>query len=231
MTESKEAAGKVASRVFKNEVSQNPGLVLFPGGRSPILFYRELAHDMVNWNSISIMATDDRVVPLDNIYSNTGMIQRELFDRISTSSKPKLIKGFPENGLNTLDALVEMNWKLKNDFPKIAFLGMGRDGHTAGIFGEYNTEEYCYNFKNSYDPFGRVTLSMNVFLKIPRLIFLIFGEEKKEMLSKVLSMQSLENYTPMEFLIKNAQGTKTIICNLQSAPEDFPIGNTEVMLL
>ena len=72
---------------------------------------------------------------------------------------------------------------------------------------------------------------MNVFLKIPRLIFLIFGEEKKEMLSKVLSMQSLENYTPMEFLIKNAQGTKTIICNLQSAPEDFPIGNTEVMLL
>ena len=138
VTESKEAAGKVASRVFKNEVFQNPGLVLFPGGKSPIPFYKELAHNMMNWNNISIMATDDRVVPLDNIYSNTGMIQRELFGRISTSSKPQLIKIFPENGLNTRDALVDIKWKLKNDFPKIAFLGMGSDGHTAGIFGEYN---------------------------------------------------------------------------------------------
>ena len=167
---------------------------------------------------------------MDNIYSNTGMIQRELFDRISTSSKPKLIKGFPENGLNTLDALVEMNWKLKNDFPKIAFLGMGSDGHTAGIFGEYNTEKYCYDFQNPSDPFGRVTVSMNVFLKIPRLIFLIFGKEKREMLSKVLSKQSMENYTSTEFLIRNGQGKKTIICNLQAAPDGFQIGNTEVIL-
>ena len=99
MTESKEAAGKAASRLFKSEVSQNPGLVLLPGGRSPISFYKELAGDMLNWNEISIMATDDRVVPLDNVHSNTGMIQREFIDQINQSSKPQLIKIFPENEL------------------------------------------------------------------------------------------------------------------------------------
>jgi len=230
VTESKEAAGKAASRLFKSEVSQNPGLVLFPGGRSPISFYKELAGDMLNWNEISIMATDDRVVPLDNVHSNTGMIQREFIDQINQSSKPQLIKTFPENELNTRDALAAIKQRLINNVPRIAVLGMGSDGHTAGIFSENNMEQYCYHFKQSYDPFERVTISMDIFLKIPRLIFLIFGKEKKEMLSKVLSAQSMEDNTPTIFLLKNGKGTKTIICDTQAAPDGFPIGETEVIV-
>ena len=71
---------------------------------------------------------------------------------------------------------------------------------------------------------------MDIFLKIPRLIFLIFGKEKKEMLSKVLSAQSMEDNPPTIFLLKNGKGTKTIICDTKSAPDGFPIGETEVIV-
>ncbi|MBT6391709.1 MAG: hypothetical protein HOJ69_10785, partial [Candidatus Marinimicrobia bacterium] len=118
----------MASRLFINKVSQAPGLVLLPGGKSPIPFYRELAKDMLNWDNISIMPTDDRVVPLNNIYSNTGMIQRELFGRISANSSPKLIKVFPENDKDIDNSLFEIKQIFKRNLPNIAILGMGSDG-------------------------------------------------------------------------------------------------------
>jgi len=66
----------VASSILEHEIAQNIGLLLLPGGTSPMPFYKELARNIVDWNNISIMATDDRVASLDNAYSNTGMIQK-----------------------------------------------------------------------------------------------------------------------------------------------------------
>jgi len=230
VTESQEAAGKAASRLFINKVSQAPGLVLLPGGKSPIPFYRELANDMLNWDNISIMPTDDRVVPLNNIYSNTGMIQRELFGRISTNSSPQLIKVFPENDKDIDNSLFEIKEIFKRNLPNIAFLGMGSDGHTAGIFGEGQRDEYVYYFQNKEDNFKRITISMRVLMKIPNLVFLIMGKEKRGMLTKVISNWDSKNYTPIGYLLRNGIGLKSIICDIQAAPKGFTIGETELVL-
>ena len=54
-----------------------------PGEGSPQTFFEILSHqEKMNWDDIYIMATDERIVPINSVRSNTGMIQRELIERI-----------------------------------------------------------------------------------------------------------------------------------------------------
>ena len=169
----------MASRIFQEITVKRPASVLFPGGQSPLIFYAKLILSTIEWNGISIMATDERIVPMSSSDSNTGMIKRELVDKIKRNQKPELITSFPEYKNNIENALNKISNTLKNKLPDVAFLGMGSDGHTAGIFSVNSKEEYCYCFKNSYEPYQRITVSMNVLINIPHLIFFITGIKKK----------------------------------------------------
>ena len=179
----------------------------------------------MEWNGISIMATDERIVPMSSSDSNTGMIKRELVDRIKRNQKPELITPFPEYNDNIENALNEISNTLKNKLPDAAFLGMGSDGHTAGIFNVNTKEKYCYCIKNSYEPYQRITVSMNVLMNIPHVIFFITGIKKK-MLTQVLSIGEKTYSTPTSFLLLNGYGQKTIICDEKSAPSGYPPGET-----
>ena len=175
----------MASRIFQKITVKRPASVLFPGGQSPLAFYSKLKLSTIEWDGISIMATDERIIPMSSSDSNT----------------------------------------LKNKLPDVAFLGMGSDGHTAGIFSVNSKEEYCYCFKNSYEPYQRITVSMNVLINIPHLIFFITGIKKK-MLTQVLSKSNETDSTPISFLLLNGCGQKTIICDKQSAPSGYSPGET-----
>ena len=215
----------MASRIFQEITVKRPASVLFPGGQSPLIFYAKLILSTIEWNGISIMASDERIVPMSSSDSNTGMIKRELVDKIKRNQKPELITSFPEYKNNIENALNKISNTLKNKLPDVAFLGMGSDGHTAGIFSVNSKEEYCYCFKNSYEPYQRITVSMNVLINIPHLIFFITGIKKK-MLTQVLSKSNETDSTPISFLLLNGCGQKTIICDKQSAPSGYSPGET-----
>ena len=86
----------MASRIFQKITVKRPASVLFPGGQSPLAFYFKLKLSTIEWDGISIMAADERIVPMSSSDSNTGMIKRELVDRIKCNQKPELITPFPE---------------------------------------------------------------------------------------------------------------------------------------
>ena len=216
----------MASRIFQELTVKRPASVLLPGGRSPLSFYAKLMRSEMDWRGISIMATDERIVPICSSDSNTGMIKRELVDKIKRNQKPELITPFPENNDEIENFLIEISNTLNNNFPNAAFLGMGSDGHTAGIFSENSKEEYCYCFKNCYEPYQRITVSMFVLINIPHLIFFITGIEKRKMLTQVLSKSKKTDFSPISFLLLNGGGQKTIICDHQSAPRGYPPGET-----
>ena len=70
---------------------------MVPGGNSPKVLFNRLINYDLNWNNISLMASDERVVSLSSNNSNTGMIQRELLDHLIEKVKPNLIKLYPVN--------------------------------------------------------------------------------------------------------------------------------------
>ena len=176
------------------------------------------------------MASDERVVSLSSNDSNTGMIQRELLEHIIEKVKPRLIKLYPTNNNETENGLKLLEKYLSKNSPKIAFLGIGKDGHTAGIFNKIETTNNCYLLKNKMDPFYRITISMSMLINIPYIIFIVLGSRKKESLENILFNLSSEEFVPARFLLKNGLGEKIILCDKKAAPGDISIGESIISL-
>jgi len=172
------------------------------------------------------MSTDERVVSLSSSNSNTGMIKRELVDRITNKNKPRLIRLYPKNKDDIENKLNLLEEYLYKNVPEIAFLGIGQDGHTAGIFEEQTTKNNCYLVKNLSDPFYRITISMNVLTRIPHLIFFVLGSNKKNSLEKILFDKNSKRFLPARFLLKNGLGKKIILCDQKAAPSAVDLGES-----
>ena len=119
---------------------------------------------------------------------------------------------------------------LYRNIPEIAFLGIGEDGHTAGIFEEKISNDNCYLLKNKMDSFYRITISMNVLIKIPHLIFFVLGSDKKQSLDNILFNKNSEKFVPAKFLLKNGLGEKIILCDKKAAPYEFDLGESIISL-
>ena len=172
------------------------------------------------------MSTDERVVSLSSSNSNTGMIKRELVDRIASNNKPRLIRLYPENKDDIENKLKLLEKYLYRNIPEIAFLGIGEDGHTAGIFKEKTTKNNCYLVKNLTEPYHRITISMNLLTRIPYLIFFVLGSNKKKSLEKILFNKNNKIFLPVRFLLKNGLGEKIILCDRKAAPSGVDLGES-----
>jgi len=103
-----------------------------PGGRTPrAILPLVLARDDIDWDRVDTVASDERLVPVEDAASTEGML-RGLF---ADAGRPCHYISFgtdlaPNAALATWTAgLDTMAWP-----PAVAFLGVGDDSHTASIF-------------------------------------------------------------------------------------------------
>lgn len=228
-----EAAGGAAANLFKRITKDRPTSVLIPGGKSPIPFYHKLAKSDLNWGGITLLATDERMVSFSDENRNTKMIQLELLSNIKSGKPPALIEDYPQNAEETNLKLDSLSLRIINEgLPKAAFLGMGSDGHTAGLFTtSESTSESNDQFtviKRPNDSFVRVSISMKVLCSIPNLVLFVTGKEKRPILTKVLSNEDTSTIFPVSYLLKYGKGQKTIICDRFAAPSNFPMGKLKL---
>ena len=54
--------------------TRSQALVALPGGKSPIPLFERLAAAAIDWNKVTIIPTDDRLVPVTDPLSNVAMI-------------------------------------------------------------------------------------------------------------------------------------------------------------
>lgn len=99
----------------------------------------------------------------------------------------------------------------------IAILGIGTDGHTAGIIPNSPLFEEKENYKlvdSFYDEKGeykeRITLTFTGLSRMDLCIVLVFGEDKDQALEKMFSPGSIEE-VPARFLKSALMAPKTIL--------------------
>ena len=56
--------------------ARGTALIALPGGKSPAPIFERLADAVLDWNRVTIIPTDERVVPADSPLSNVAMIAR-----------------------------------------------------------------------------------------------------------------------------------------------------------
>ena len=101
--------------------------------------------------------------------------------------------------------------------PKAAFLGIGDDGHTASLFpgliadNNHSTPFILANRK--HDPYQRISISLKILSRIPLLVFLVTGKEKKYILKRIIDNSNNINLLPVQHIIRNAQDRVIILCD------------------
>ena len=207
-----------AKNIFIDLVNTGGGnTFVVPGGKTPELFYQKLASEVKNWDTIALVLSDERVVDQNSKNSNYRMISQNLLQSIRGSCKPDFIPKIKKGSL----------LKSFNDFyksvkpPKAAFLGIGDDGHTASLFSgiehNFNSIEPYFLLTRPNENFSRISISANILMHIPNIIFLISGSSKKRIVNRLRDGSYKTGRLPYEMIIRQAKGKVIVLCDEESA--------------
>ena len=200
---------------------------IVPGGSTPVIFYSKLASRVQDWNNTKLLLSDERWVDEKSDYSNIRMVRENLIDQIKTKQKPTLISFHSDkfNIQNSNFSLTKIAKELsRNGYPCLCILGMGSDGHTAGLFPgnkdiiNKNKEEFIFTQKKD-ELFPRISLTYNYLMKSNRLMFLISGEEKSSALRDCLEGRYDPVKYPIQYILFNYEKPIHIICDKSAASE------------
>jgi 6-phosphogluconolactonase len=198
--------------------ARGEALIALPGGKSPTPIFERLAAPRIDWTQVTIIPTDDRVVPINSPMSNVAMLARYF--------KPKGVRVFPltvegvgdyKMAGKVADAqLAELKWP-----PDLVWLGVGADGHTASIFPGPDLEQALDGPKTRRAvgvmpeplppeaPVARVTLSRAAILSARTLLLAFSGTDKRAVVERAISEGPL-SATPIGRVLAEAKSPISI---------------------
>ena len=201
------AAGRLVARIAQ---ASGPAAICLTGGSSPQRLYQLLAREpyrsVLPWDRVHWFMGDDRFVPLDDVLSNMGMARRLFLDHVN--ARMDNIHAIPTT-LATPDAAArgyETDLKrfcgrdrLDPARPlfEVVLMGLGPDGHTASLFPHapalLEEKRWVVGVDHAgCEPFvPRVTLTFPALASTREMLFLVDGEEKREILASVLADDDL----------------------------------------
>ena len=170
-------------------------LLALPGGNTPLPIFEKLAAAKLDWKKVTIVPTDDRLVPMQDERSNVRAIAKAFLPTgarvipIATEIADYRLAG------NSADArLQDFPWP-----PDLVWLGMGEDGHTASIFAGPDLQDALEAPKArravgvmpdpmpADAPVPRVTLTRASILSARTLLVTITGDKKRELLEGAIA--------------------------------------------
>lgn len=170
-------------------------LIALPGARSPIPVFKRLAKAEIAWDRVTIMPTDDRLVPLAHPLSNVSALI-EYFEPVGAHIVPMAGEAADYRGAGRdADArLAGLRWP-----PDLVWLGVGIDGHTASIFPGPNLKAAlgCADERRAHGvmpdplppeaPVARVTLSLAAILSARLLMLSCAGDIKRQVVERAIA--------------------------------------------
>ena len=176
--------------------ARNASLIAIPGGKTGPAVYARLAKQNLPWKRVTVIPTDDRLVPMDSDLSNVREIARA-FLPLGARVVPLTSEAADDYRLagNAADArLQDLPWP-----PDLVWLGMGADGHTASIVEGPDLLDALDAPKARRAvgvmpdplppeaPVARVTLTRAAILSARTLLITITGQQKRELLEQAIA--------------------------------------------
>jgi len=175
------------------------------------------------WSNTTLLLSDERLVEENSVESNMGMIKYQLIDKITVDTYPSLVPIVNGYQLEKSNQIIEMlNIKAKPLLPPTAaFLGVGKDGHTASLFPDSEYDFICEDpfiiVERVSEPFKRVSLSATVLTQTPFLFFLVSGKEKQPIIDHIFNASKDDLMLPVQSIIQHAKADILLLCDQQAA--------------
>lgn len=197
-----EALSHAAARVFVEEAARSVGgrgrfAVALSGGSTPRRTYQLLAterfRDRVNWEQVHIFWGDERGVSPEDPRSNYRLAREVLLTRVPLPPENlHPIVAFPSVAMGAQKYEAELKAFFGQARPSfdLIFLGMGANGHTASLFPGsavlWEERRWVAGVSVPDQEVARVTLTAWVINLAAQVVFLVAGQDKAEVLQKVL---------------------------------------------
>lgn len=188
-------AGDIAFIIESALDARGQALVAFPGGSTPLPIFEKLAQSNIRWKNVTIIPTDDRLVPVDNALSNVAKIARVFIPKgarvlpLASEAADYKLAGNAANA-----RLADLHWP-----PDLVWLGMGEDGHTASIFSGPDFDASMDATKDvraigvapdplpPEAPVNRITLTAAAIAEARTTLLVFNGSKKRKVLDKAIA--------------------------------------------
>lgn len=178
-------------------------VIALSGGKTPIPIYARLAQAKLDWKRVTIVPTDERIVPLGDPLSNVTMIGKTFIPKGARVIPivPTATADYKAAGRSADALMQDLHWPLD-----LCLLGVGGDGHTASIFPGPDFDEALSGPRErralgvmpdpmpAEAPVARVTLSRAAIVSARALLIAATGEAKKKVIEQAIKQGPSSNY-------------------------------------
>jgi len=207
---------RTAAEAFAQAVAQilakkDYAVVVLPGGRSVIEFFKVLkTRADIDWNKIHFFMLDERLVGMEDEDSNFRQAYEQLFLELVDGKKLSWHNLHPftyqPQALDKGIKSYENELKQFGGKYDIVIAGVGADGHTAALFPNHKALQSQDNFVMLADspksPAGRMTSSVKL-IQTATVAFVFFiGTEKQKAYKNFLDKNTKWQECPAKILQK-----------------------------
>jgi len=196
-------AGDIAFVIESAIDARGACVIALSGGKTPIPIYAKLAETKLDWKRVTIIPTDERIVPLGDPLSNVTMIAKMFLPKGArvmpiVSDKAADYKAAGRSA----DALMQdLHWPID-----LCLLGVGADGHTASIFPGPDFDEAIAgpNERRALGvmpdplpaeaPVPRISLSRAAIVSAKALMIAVTGDAKRKVIEEAIKQGPSSKY-------------------------------------
>ena len=188
----REAARMIAGEARAAVMDRGRFIVAVSGGHTPWLMLRMLAAEDVPWKNVHLLQVDERVAPPGHPDRNFTHLRESLLDHAPLP--PEQVYAMPVNAPDLEVAALQYAAALRaiGGAPLVldlVHLGLGPDGHTASLVpGDpvLSVTDRDVTLTGPYQGRRRMTLTYPALNRSRRILWVVTGGEKVEMLSRLL---------------------------------------------
>jgi 6-phosphogluconolactonase len=185
------AAAMVAAEARAAVKARGRFIMAVSGGRTPWIMLRALASEEVPWENVHVVQVDERVAPDGDPDRNLTHLRESLLEH--TPMRPEQIHAMPVESPDLELAAIKYASTLSDIAGSpptldLVHLGLGPDGHTASLVpGDPVTgvTRADVALTGVYQGRRRMTLTYPVINRARRILWLVTGKEKVDMLARL----------------------------------------------
>jgi 6-phosphogluconolactonase len=187
------AAAKIIASDAREALEKHGHFVMaVSGGHTPWIMLRAVAGEAMPWQAVHVVQVDERVAPEGHPDRNLTHLRESLLQHAPL--RPDQIYGMPVDSPNLEAGAEQYATTLRNiagspPVLDLVHLGLGPDGHTASLLpGDpvLDVAGIDVALTRVYQGRRRMTLTYPALNRARRILWLVTGSEKMEMLRRLL---------------------------------------------